>query len=99
MAIECGDIEPEHQHEPPTSRRVRITLGPGELQKLFGPVVVATLSGVAALIQGQAEGQLPREALNRAIDVSSRNLFAMYEQNYDPGTNSISLEATVSGPD
>ena len=68
---------------PTTSPRVRITLGPRELQKLVGPAVIAKLSGVAALIEGAAKGQVPREALDRAIDLSSHNLFAMYEQNYD----------------
>ena len=83
----------------PTAQPVRITIGPHELKKLAGPIVVSTLSGVAALIEGAGNGQIPREALDRAIDLASHNLFAMYEQNYDPGTSSISLDATVSSPD
>ena len=69
-------------------------MGPRELQKLGAPVVIATLSGVAALIEAAAKRQIPRETVDRAIEVASHKMFAMYEQNYDPGTNSISLKAT-----
>ena len=38
------------------------------------------------LVEAAAKAKIPREAVDRAIDLSSHNMFAMYEQNYDPGT-------------
>ena len=73
----------------------RLTFSPQQLSKLAGPIVLSTLSGVAALLEEARKGDDSRKGLDRAVDVASRSLMGLYEADFDVEGGRLSVDATI----
>ena len=78
-----------------TQYSARLTFSPDQLRKLTGPIVLSTLSGVAALIDESLKHKDSKKALDRAVKVASHSLLGLYEADYDTESRLLSVDATV----